>query len=70
MSKLGYFLGGALAGVIGTAVAAYVADACSSSGTDASEESDMDMAESTKEADETVKAESFAEAAGEEAAPA
>jgi hypothetical protein len=34
MSKLFYFLGGALAGVIGTAIAAYAVDACSYSDAD------------------------------------
>jgi len=42
MSKLGYFLGGALAGVIGTAIAAYAADACSSSGSGESQELETD----------------------------
>lgn len=70
MSKLGYFLGGALAGVIGTAIAAYATDAYSSSGTDTSEELDMDMPESVKEEGEAVQAETFAESAAEEASPA
>ena len=45
MSKLGYFLGGVLAGVIGTAIAAYAVDACPSSSSDVDDEQSGDMAE-------------------------
>ncbi len=44
MSKLGYFLGGVLAGIIGTTVAAYAVDACSTSSTSANLEHDTDEA--------------------------
>jgi hypothetical protein len=45
MSKLGYFIGGVLAGAIGTAVAAYAADALSTSSCGGKQEIDDAAAE-------------------------
>lgn len=58
MSKLGYFLGGAVAGVLGTIAAAYLADASATSGGQAC------LHAATEEDDSP----SDAEAAGEQAA--
>ena len=70
MSKLGYFLGGALAGIIGTAIAAYAVDACSSSEADPQQDLGIAMSESTKEEGEAAESESFAGPTFEEASPA
>ena len=77
MSKLGYFLGGTLAGVIGTAIAAYAVDAYSSSSSSSSSDEiqeedmnlEMEMFESADEKNEAAEAEAFSESA-DEAAPA
>ncbi len=70
MSKLGYVLGGALAGAIGTAIAAYAVDACSSSSTGASQELDTDAPDSVVEGDGESSTAPFAGSASEESCTA
>lgn len=70
MSKFGYFLGGALAGVIGAAIAAYAVDACSSSSTGASQGLDTDASGSAMERDGESSAESCDGSANEESCTA